>query len=118
MDNIILENWRVPFHRGQPARVDLHGSAISAACGDEIDLYLLLQRGGIVDAYFDGDGCVICLGMASLLVRWLVGRSLDEVERLTEAEALQMAGDVEIDRRRLGCALVAYKALREALTHS
>jgi nitrogen fixation NifU-like protein len=116
--NIILDHWVRPVHRGRPERADLHGFSANGACGDEVTMYLLLQGGTVADAYFEGEGCVICLGMASLLVEWLAGHSLDEVEHLTEAETLQMACGVEIDPRRRGCALMAYHALREALTHS
>jgi nitrogen fixation NifU-like protein len=108
-DNAILAAWKAPFHRGRPEAFDLHGRAVSPACGDEIDLYLVVGDGMIEDAYFNGNGCVICLGMASLLTEHLIGQSVMVAREMTEEAALALAG-MEIDRRRRGCALVAFKA--------
>jgi len=115
MSNVILEHWQKPFHRERRPEADLHGRSVSPVCGDEIDLYLFVGGGMIQDAFFDGEGCTICLGMASLTARHLVGMPVDAARRLTEADVLSLASDVDIDRRRHGCALVALKALQAAL---
>lgn len=114
-DNVILANWKAPFHREHRLRSDFHGREVSLPCGDEIDLYLDAKDGIIADAFFDGDGCVVCLGMASLLVRHLVGKTLVVVREMTERDALALATDVVIEDRRRECALVAFKALGAAL---
>lgn len=114
-DNVIMTNWREPFHRAHRPEAEFHGRAVSTACGDEIDLYLDTEDGVVTDAFFEGDGCIVCLGMASLLVRYLEGRSVEEVREMTAPDALKLATDVAIESRRQGCALVAFKALGEAL---
>jgi len=115
-DNVILQHWRQPFHRERKSDADLHGCGVgAAACGDEIDLYLFVEDGAIRDAFFDGDACTICLGMASLVTQYIIGQSIAEVEKLTETDVFQLASDVEIPKTRHGCALVALRALQKAL---
>jgi len=115
MSNVILEHWQKPFHRERRPEADFHGRSISPACGDEIDLYLFVGGGAIRDAFFDGEGCTVCLGMASMTTKHLVGMPVDAARRLTEADVLRLASDVDVDRRRHGCALVALRALQDAL---
>ena len=113
--NTILEHWRAPFHRERKSKADLRGRGVGRACGDEIDLYLFVESGVIQDAFFDGDACTICLGMASLVTLHIVGRSIAEVKKLTETDVFQLAPDVEIPGTRHGCALVVLKALQTAV---
>ncbi len=112
--NLILQHWQKPYHREHRSDADLHGHSVGTVCGDEIDLYLFVVDGVIQDAFFNGEGCTISLGMASLLTEWLSGQSIDAARRFTESEVLQLA-NMEIDRRRHGCALVAFNALQLAL---
>ena len=113
--NTILQHWQKPFHRERHPEADLHGQNIGSVCGDEIDLYLFVGDGVIQDAFFDGDACTICLGMASLTTQRVVGQTVEEARGLTAADVFQLASDVEIPRSRRGCALVALRALQTAL---
>lgn len=111
--NNILEHWQHPFNRGIIPG-DRQGTTRSEICGDEITLTLHEEGSQIISAYFDGEGCTICLGMASLLTHWLTGRSLTEARQLDRAGFLAFA-NIPIEKRREGCALVALEALRQAL---
>lgn len=115
MSNIIVASWRKPFNRECRPDADLHGYCVTAVCGDLIDLYLYVTDDVIRDAFFDGEGCIICLGMASLTTQTLVGKTMEAARKLTEDEILQLATDVKIDQRRRDCALVAFNALRAVL---
>jgi nitrogen fixation NifU-like protein len=116
-DNAVLLAWKSPFCRERHPEYSHHGRAVSTACGDEIDLDVDVVDGKIRAASFEGDGCVICLGMASLLTEHLVGQSVDDIRCMVEPDMLGLAG-VVIDRRRRDCALVAFKALSAALRSS
>lgn len=112
--NKILDHWKTPFHNWEPPQSDCHGRAVSVACGDEVDLFLIVKGGVIEDAYFVGHGCTICLGMTSLLTQHLLGITVEKAQQMSESEVLDLA-EMEIDRRRHDCALVALKALKRAL---
>lgn len=113
--NTILAHWEKPFHRERRPEADLQGRHVGRVCGDEIDVYLFVEGGVVQDAFFDGDACTICLGMASLVTQHIIGRSIEEVQKLTETDVFQLAPDVEISMTRRGCALVVLKALQTAV---
>lgn len=114
--NTILQHWREPFHRERRPDATFHGRSVGSPCGDEIDLYLFVEDRVIQDAFFTGDACTICLGMASLVTQHVVGQTVEEARGFTEAEVFQLASDVEIPKTRHGCALVALTALLAALS--
>ncbi len=113
--NSILVHWEMPFHRRHCTDADLHGFHVNSVCGDEINVYLYLRGSVIANAFFEGEGCTICLGMASLLTQCVFGKTLDEASGLTEADVFRLAPDVQIAKNRRGCALVAFQALQDAL---
>ena len=111
--NNILAHWKQPFHKS--LQLGTHrGTARSEVCGDEITISLKTTEGLITDASWDGEGCTICLGLASLLTKWLVGKTLQSASQLTQERFFKLA-DITIEKRREGCALVALDALRQAI---
>lgn len=113
--NEILKHWYNPFQRARHPEADLHGHYAGVACGDEIDLYLFVEDGVVQDAFFGGEGCTICLGVASLLTQRVVGEVVDVLRGFTVQDVLSLASDVEIPQSRVGCALTAFRALQDAL---
>jgi nitrogen fixation NifU-like protein len=116
--NSILVHWEMPFHRRRCTDHQLHGYHVNVVCGDEVDLYLYLRGTTIANAFFEGEGCTICLGMASLLTQHVFGKTLDEARAITEADVFRLAPDVQIAKSRRGCALVAFQALQRALQNA
>ena len=114
--NIILQHWREPFHRERCPEADLYGRSVSTFCGDEIDLYLFVEGGVIQDAFFDGDACTICLGVASLTTQHIVGLTVEEAYWITADEIFQLVTDFKIPKSRRDCALVTLRALWKALS--
>jgi len=112
--NSIFANWQKPFHRERRPKADLQGRHVGTACGDEIDVYLFVENGVVRDAYFEGDACTICLGIASLLTRHIIGLAVEDLRGLTADDVFQLAPDVEIPMGRHGCALTALLALLQA----
>lgn len=104
----------MPFHRRRCTDADFHGYHVNSVCGDEITIYLYLRESVIANAFFEGDGCTICLGMASLLTQRVFGKTLEEARSLVEADVFRLAPDVQIAKNRRGCALVAFQALKDA----
>jgi nitrogen fixation NifU-like protein len=111
--NNIFAHWQTPFNKGlQPGTHQ--GTTRSEICGDEITISLKVVDGLITHATWAGEGCTICLGMASLLTKWLIGKSLQAAGQLTKERFFKLA-DIPIERRREGCAVVALDALHQAI---
>lgn len=114
--NNILAHWKQPFNKGLQPGTHL-GTARTDVCGDEITISLKVADDCVTVASWDGEGCTICLGFASLLTKWLIGKPLSAIKQLTEDRFFKLA-DVTIEKRRKDCALVAFKALDKALCNT
>lgn len=51
-------------------------------CGDEIDIYVLIQDGVIVDISFQGQGCAVSKSSASIMTTILKGKTLEEAQQI------------------------------------
>jgi nitrogen fixation NifU-like protein len=82
-------------------------------CGDRVTIEARVEAGRIVEVRFDGRGCALCLGAASILTETVCGRSLDELRALGRDEFL---AELQSEPRpaRLKCALLPWMAFRHA----
>jgi len=80
----ILEHNKHPQHFGPLPEATHRGRGIDALCGDDIEVALVVQDERVVDARFFGEACAVTKASASMLMSWLVGRSIDEIPRAYE----------------------------------
>jgi nitrogen fixation protein NifU and related proteins len=128
---VILDHYRTPRNKG---RLDPHDVLLernNPLCGDEIELFLKFQDGGLEGISFDGKGCSISLASTSMMTEKVKGMSRDEARRVTESIKRMMAGEEEGDPQALGdlvslkgvvkypvrikCALLGWNTLLEGL---
>lgn len=107
----ILDHYRNPRHHGTLPRPDITYQDSNPLCGDQLRMDLNVKDGVIQDIRFSGHGCSISQASASMLCDRIVGRSLDEVKKLTREDVLEMLG-IELGPVRLKCALLALKTLK------
>jgi nitrogen fixation NifU-like protein len=118
----LLDHYRHPRNRGHFEPLDASGSAgrILAAeeynplCGDRVTLEVRVEGGRVVEVRFDGRGCALCLGAASILTEAIEGRTLDELEAFGEEEFLAELQST-IRPARIKCALLPWMAFRHAV---
>lgn len=76
---IILDNYQNPTNRGLVEDESYKkANTRSSSCIDNIDLMMKLEDGKVVDACFDGEACAICTSSTSIIVKSLIGKSVDE----------------------------------------
>ena len=76
---IILDNYQNPTNRGLVEDATYKkANTRSSSCIDNIDLMMKLEDGKVVDACFDGEACAICTSSTSIIVKSLIGKSVDE----------------------------------------
>ncbi len=111
----VLDHYQHPRHRGHLEAPDRVGEAENTACGDRVRVELRLNgRGVVAEAAFEGDGCVIAMAAASMLMEHVQGRPVEELRCLGEADILQWLG-MDLRPARRACARLALQALQEAL---
>ena len=60
-----------------------------------------IENGVVVDARFDGEACAICTSATSMLVRAILGKSIDEVVKIVDNFS-RMINEKEYDKSVLG----------------
>ncbi|HEX7516824.1 MAG TPA: SUF system NifU family Fe-S cluster assembly protein [Chthoniobacterales bacterium] len=132
---VILDHSRRPRNFGSlaGAAVRVHGD--NPACGDEINLGVKFGADGSLQAIkFSGHGCAISQASASMMTAKLKGKTRTAAMEMLHAfrdlvagesdDPLSILGDLRMMRgvrkfpQRVKCAMLAWRALEEALRQS
>jgi nitrogen fixation protein NifU and related proteins len=112
---IILDHYRHPHHRGLREPFDAQVHHVNPTCGDEITLRVAVKDadGGpaIADVSYDALGCSISQASASVLTDLVIGKPVDEAMRISDAflhlmRSVSSEPDSEPDDEVLGDAVV------------
>jgi nitrogen fixation protein NifU and related proteins len=133
---IILDHYRNPHHRGlrEPYEAEVHH--VNPTCGDEVTLRVHLDGAGddarVADVSYDSMGCSISQASASVMSDLVIGKSVKEAMVVGEEflALMQSRGQVEPDEdvledavafvgvskypARVKCALLAWMAWKDA----
>lgn len=99
---IILDNYQDPFHKGLIegegyCKVNTH----SDSCIDNLDFIMKVQDGVIEDIRFDGEACAISTSVSSILIRKLIGKTVEEATTIL-TNYKNMIDEKEYDENILG----------------
>ncbi len=101
----IYSDLVVKYAKDSNVRGEIEG-ALSAqdrneSCGDEVKLFLKIEGGIVKDASFVGEGCIVSMASASMLVKQVKGKSVEDVKKIIENVEKMMKGE-EYDEKVLG----------------
>ncbi|HME49937.1 Fe-S cluster assembly sulfur transfer protein SufU [Mycobacterium sp.] len=135
---VILDHYKHPHHRGLRAPFGAEVHHVNPTCGDEVTLRVALSEDGerVADVSYDGQGCSISQASTSVLTDQVIGQNvqqaLDTVAAFTEM--VSSRGSVEGDENVLGdgiafagvakyparvkCALLGWMAFKDALAQA
>ena len=86
-------------HALPDANMQLEG--VNPSCGDDIILNLKVEDGKIVDGSFTGDGCAISQASADIMLDLIIGREVEEAERLKESFLHMIKGEATDEEMEL-----------------
>jgi nitrogen fixation NifU-like protein len=129
---VILDHSRRPRNFGPLADASVHVHGDNPSCGDEIDLGVkFASDGSLSEIKFSGHGCAISQASASMMTMKLKGKSRAAAKEMMAAfhglvagqtdEEAPALGDLRLLRgvrkfpQRVKCAMLAWRALEEAL---
>ncbi|MGO9078711.1 MAG: Fe-S cluster assembly sulfur transfer protein SufU [Streptosporangiaceae bacterium] len=109
---IILEHYRRPHHKGLREPFDAEVMHVNPTCGDEVTLRVTLKDAGgepvLADVCYDALGCSISQASASVMCDALIGKTVGEAMAIS-AEFLRLmqsrGEDAEPDEELLGDAV-------------
>jgi nitrogen fixation protein NifU and related proteins len=129
---IILDHYRSPHHKGLREPFDAEVHHVNPTCGDEITLRVKLDGNVVTDVSYDSAGCSISQASASVLTDLVIGREVGQgLAAHQEFVALmQSRGNGEPDEEvledavafsgvskypaRVKCALLSWMAWKDA----
>ena len=133
---VILDHYKRPQHKGLAASYDAQVHHVNPSCGDEITLNVTLDGEKVSAITWDGVGCSISQASVSILSDLLLGKSVSEADlvltNFTELmqskgtmvgddaileDAVAMAG-VSKFPARIKCALLGWMAYKDAVVQA
>ena len=133
---IILDHYRRPHHKGLQEPYDVEVHHVNPTCGDEVTVRVRLgddERHVVEEISYDGMGCSISQASTSVMTDLVTGRTLEEAlaaqqEFLTlmqsKGEPVQVDEDLLDDAvafvgvsrypARIKCALLGWMAFKDA----
>jgi nitrogen fixation NifU-like protein len=109
---LLIDRYKDPHYKGSLDPHDIAYEDDNPLCGDHIRIELRVDDDDLItDAAFDGRGCSVSQASADLLVESIIGKSLDEVKKITKEDVLDLLG-MELGPVRLKCALLSLKVLK------
>ncbi len=133
---VILDHYKRPQHKGLAATYDAQVHHVNPSCGDEITLNVTLKEDKVATITWDGVGCSISQASVSILSDLLLGKSISEADLIlnnfTELmqskgtmvgddaileDAVAMAG-VSKFPARIKCALLGWMAYKDAVVQA
>lgn len=107
----ILDHYHHPRHFGHLKEKDEKVSGANLSCGDEINIEIKYSNSLIENIAFSGSSCAICTATTSMLCEKLVGKNIEQINRLQSENIKKMIG-VELSPVRLKCALLPLQTLK------
>src|ERR1700712_5617039 len=96
---IILDHYRNPHHKGLRDPFDAEVHHVNPTCGDEVTVRVLVRDGVVEDISYDGQGCSISQASTSVMTDLVIGKKIEDAMELQE-EFLKMMhskGELEPD---------------------
>ena len=128
---LILDHYRNPRHHEPIEGAEVVAEGYNPLCGDEVELRLDFDNGTIRDLSLHGRGCSISQASGSMLTDAVIGKPIEQVERMIgmftkmltepEGEAPAELGDLEALQGvakfpvRVKCATLAWHTLEDGL---
>ena len=128
---IIVDNYQNPVNRKKIDDKDfIEERIISDSCIDNITLYVKFKDDVILDIYFDCEACAITTSATSIMIKKLIGKTIDEANELMN-NYYNMIDEKNYDENMLGelnayseiymqpnrkkCAIFPFETLKKAI---
>ena len=99
---IIVDNYQNPTNKKSiDDKSFISASTISDSCIDNITLFVKFKDNIIEDIYFDGEACAITTSATSIMIKMLIGKSIDEAIDLMN-DYYNMIDEKEYSEEKLG----------------
>lgn len=129
---VILDHYKRPHHKGLSEQKDIQVHHVNPSCGDEVTLNLSISGGVVNDISWDGVGCSISQASTSIMTDLVIGQTvaraytiLDNFSELMSSKGTKKGDEDLLDDAvalagvskfpaRVKCALLGWMAFKDA----
>lgn len=109
----VLEHYENPRNVGEIENPDASATVGNPACGDLMKMTFRIVDGVVVDVKFKTFGCGAAIATSSMATELIKGKTLEEVERLTNKAVAEALGG--LPPVKMHCSVLAEDAVKAAL---
>lgn len=110
----IIDLYKNPNNFGSLKNPTHYYKEFNALCGDEIEVFLIIENNKVKDIKFEGKGCAISIASASLLTESIKNKNIEEIKKMNFGDVKKLLG-IDIMYTRVKCATLALEAVKRAL---
>ncbi len=129
--SILIDNYKNPKNKGlidDDSYIKINTN--NESCIDELDFMIKIEDNIIKDIRFDGEACAISTSTASVMIKTLIGKTVDEALKIIEnyqnmidekeyddiiLEEAIIYNDIYKQPNRKKCALLPWNGIKDAL---
>lgn len=129
-ESLILEHSRKPRNFGKITCSCHSQKGKNPSCGDQLELFLLIENDIVQDVKFEGEGCALSISSASLMTQAIKGKTVIEAKKILyqfihfinesedldeEYEPLHIYKNVNNFPLRVKCVLLPWRTLEKII---
>lgn len=108
----LVEHMKNPHNFGKMDSYSNKVDVVNTSCGDEMTLYLKVDKDVITDIKFAGVACGVAKASASMLTDQLKGKNYSDLKKLTKEKVLSNFSE-PLTSSRVNCALLVYEGIKK-----
>jgi len=109
-----MEIYKNPMNQGKMENPTIVEHGVNEACGDEMDLFLKIEKGKVIDAKFTAQSCSVGVVSSAILTDEIKGKTIEEVKKLSKKDLLELIG-VNLTTSRIKCATLPLETLEKTI---
>jgi nitrogen fixation protein NifU and related proteins len=108
-----MKRFLTPKNMGEMSDANGIGEVGNPRCGDQMRVYIKVEKEKIKKASFQTLGCVAAIATSDVICEMVIGKTLDEALKITEKE---MIGKLkELPSVKIHCSSLAIEGLKKAI---
>lgn len=105
-NEVLLNEFYNPENVGVIKGASAVGKIVSDVCGEIVKIFVSVENEMITDAKFQTYGCAAAIAATSMATKTIIGLSLEEAEKITAKDILEMIGGTLPEKKEYIPALV------------
>jgi nitrogen fixation NifU-like protein len=109
----VMEHFTHPRNMGEISHPDGTSQVGNPSCGDMMQIQIQVEEDKITDAKFKTFGCVAAIATSSISTELIIGKTLEEAERLSNDAVAEALDGLPSHKRH--CSVLAADAIQAAI---